>query len=63
MGDSGTGGITEWLRNMNISLDMALKKDKDLRMAAEKDLCWFHENTSRNLAEHKLKEGKPISKL
>ena len=49
--------VANWLKSTNLTLERALQKDKDKRLAEEKDICWFHENTSRNLALYKLKEG------
>ena len=56
----GVEDLVILLQTTDISLDVVLKKDKELRTADEKDICWFHENTSRNLAEYKLKEGECI---
>ncbi len=50
--------ITNWLQSSNISVVEALDKDRENEKRKEEGVCWFHENTTRNLAERKLKEGK-----
>ena len=49
--------LSDWLRKTGITLDAALQKDKDRESKAEERYRWFHDNTNRNLAEFKLREG------
>lgn len=50
--------LSDLLHKISLSsLDPLLKKDAENEEKKESKYYFFHENTNRNLAEHRLKEG------